>query len=202
MGGEGGRKETIYEGSSGNTRSSQLHCHNPETLQSYPEAFSQTELRVGRWWTEHTFVEYRKNASSAPILMLVSLVKMLLQTRRTQLRTVPHPAPSNASRRWRPKSPQDMAHAAPGPQDCLDVRGGHPQTSHLHHRGSHGERSLSDSEHYSHWRCSACAGIQRQARKGALGSQAAASASVPSQLFSAHFPSPGAAPSPACGTSH
>ena len=147
MGGEGGRKETIYEGSSGNTRSSQLHCHNPETLQSYPEAFSQTELRVGRWWTEHTFVEYRKNASSAPILMLVSLVKMLLQTRRTQLRTVPRPAPSNASLRWRPEFPRTQH--MPHPRAVSTLWGGHPQTAHLHHWGSRGERSLSDSEHYS-----------------------------------------------------
>jgi len=49
MGGEGGKKEAIYEGSSGNTRSSQLHCQNPETIQSYAEAFSHTELWVGSW---------------------------------------------------------------------------------------------------------------------------------------------------------
>ena len=30
-------------------RSSPSHCHNPETHQSYPEAFSQTELRAGNW---------------------------------------------------------------------------------------------------------------------------------------------------------
>ena len=52
MGGEGGKKEAIYEGSSGNTRSSQLHCHDPETLRSYPEAFSHTELWVGSWGAE------------------------------------------------------------------------------------------------------------------------------------------------------
>ena len=52
MGGEGGKKEAIYEGSSRNTRSSQLHCHDPETLHSYPEAFSHTELWVGSWGAE------------------------------------------------------------------------------------------------------------------------------------------------------
>lgn len=40
----------MYEGSTGNTRSSQLHCHIPETIQSYAEAFSShTELWVGSW---------------------------------------------------------------------------------------------------------------------------------------------------------
>ena len=50
--GEGGKKEAIYEGSSGNTRNSQLHCQNPETIQSYAEAFSHTELWIGSWGAE------------------------------------------------------------------------------------------------------------------------------------------------------
>ena len=49
---EGGKKEAIYEGSSGNTRNSQLHCQNPETIQSYAEAFSHTELWIGSWGAE------------------------------------------------------------------------------------------------------------------------------------------------------
>ena len=61
MGGEGGKKGAMYEASTGNTKSSQLHCHNPETIQSYAEAFSShTELWAGSWGAEIIFHPHRK----------------------------------------------------------------------------------------------------------------------------------------------
>ena len=84
MGGEGGKKEAIYEGSSGNTRSSQLHCHNPETIECYTEDFSHTELWVGSWGGQKLMIVHlhkkKKKCFFRIILIALSLVKQFVQT--------------------------------------------------------------------------------------------------------------------------
>lgn len=103
MGGEGGRKETIYEGTFENimeVHSSVVIIHNQSLPRGHFTYWIKGGEFVKRLYDYSPSLENRRNASSKSILMLVWLIEMSLQTPRVQLEELSHPPPSNTSRSW------------------------------------------------------------------------------------------------------